>query len=110
MKYAVLIDGGFLKRKLGSRTERITVSRIRTFLNQLSAHPILAEEQLHRIYWYDAPPLESAARRPLRGGSINFGASQLAQASRKLLHALERLPYVSVRLGELVFRGWRVRH
>jgi uncharacterized LabA/DUF88 family protein len=108
MKYAVLIDGGFLRRKLGSRTTRTTLAKVSTFLCQLRSHPALANEHLHRIYWYDAPPLESTAQRPLRGGHVNFGASPLALASRELLHGLERLPYVSMRRGELIFRGWRV--
>jgi hypothetical protein len=68
MKYAVLIDGGFIKRKLGSHAEPTTLAQIISFLDRLKSHSALARSSLHRIYWYDAPPLESSARRPLKGG------------------------------------------
>ena len=109
MKYAVLIDGGFIRRKLGSRAEPTSLAQITTFLSQLKSHPALVRKSLHRIYWYDAPPLESCAKRPLKGGRVNFGATSLAQTSRALFLGLSILPHVSVRRGELVCRGWRVR-
>jgi uncharacterized LabA/DUF88 family protein len=109
MKYAVLIDGGFIRRKLGSRAEPTSLAQVISFLARLKAHPALACMKLHRVYWYDAPPLESSARRPLRGGRVNFKATHLAQTTRALLHGLRTLPHVSMRSGELVFRGWRVR-
>jgi len=110
MKYAVLIDGGFLKRKLGSPREPMTLSHVEAFLGRLRAHPVLAFAQLHRIYWYDAHPLEGTAQRPLNGGRVDFGATALARESQKLFQGLCALPYVSVRRGELVLRGWRIRH
>ena len=65
--------------------------------------------RLHRVYWYDAPPLASRITKPLLGGTINLGATSLARTNGKLLEALCELPYVSVRRGDLVFRGWKVR-
>jgi uncharacterized LabA/DUF88 family protein len=109
MKYAVLIDGGFIRRKLGSRAEPTTLAQIISFLDGLKSHPALAHSSLHRIYWYDAPPLESSARRPLKGGRVDFSRTTLAENSRALMHGLSALPHVSLRRGELVFRGWRVR-
>jgi uncharacterized LabA/DUF88 family protein len=109
MKYAVLIDGGFIRRKLGSRAEPTTLAQIISFLDGLKSHPALAHSSLHRIYWYDAPPLESSARRPLKGGRVDFSRTTLAENSRALMHGLSALLHVSLRRGELVFRGWRVR-
>ncbi len=109
MKYAVLIDGGFIKRKLGSHAEPMTLAQVTVFIDRLKAHAALEGMVLHRIYWYDAPPLESSAKRPLKGGRVDFGATSLAQTNRALFSKLCTLPHVSVRRGELVFRGWRVR-
>jgi NYN domain-containing protein len=109
MKYAVLIDGGFVKRKLGSRIAPVTVSDVTRFLERLKAHPTLESLQLHRIYWYDALPLLGSAVRPLRGGGVDFARTAMAEANRELLSQLCALPYVSVRRGDLVFRGWKVR-
>jgi uncharacterized LabA/DUF88 family protein len=109
MKYAVLIDGGFVRRKLSTPTAPIGIASVTRFLNELSAHPALSMGTLHRIYWYDAPPLESSTQRPLRGGRVNFATTPQAQSSRALFSALETVPHMSVRRGDLVFRGWRVR-
>jgi uncharacterized LabA/DUF88 family protein len=87
----------------------MTATEVFRFLDRLKAHPALANLALHRIYWYDAQPLESSARRPLRGGRVNFGATRQALNSKVLLRDLCGLPNVSIRRGELVFRGWRIR-
>lgn len=110
MKYAVLIDGGFVKRKLGSRATPTTIADVIRFLERLKVHPSLANLQLHRIYWYDALPLQGSAMRPLRGGYVDFGRTTMAEVNRELLSQLGALPYVSVRRGDLVLRGWKVRN
>ena len=110
MKYAILIDAGFLKRKLGSHSAPLGIGGVHTFLAVLRSQEALADMRLHRVYWYDAPPLESRVAKPLLGGRINFGATALARANTALLAELREVPYVSVRRGDLVFRGWKVRH
>jgi hypothetical protein len=75
MKYAILIDAGFLKRKLGSHSEPLDIGGVHAFLAALRAQEALADMRLHRVYWYDAPPLESRVAKPLLGGRINFGAT-----------------------------------
>ena len=109
MKYAILIDAGFLKRKLGSHSEPLDIGGVHAFLAVLRAQEVLADMRLHRVHWYDAPPLESRVAKPLLGGRINFGATALARANTALLAELCEVPYVSVRRGDLVFRGWKVR-
>ncbi len=109
MKYAILIDAGFIKRELGSQAEPLDAVGVRGFLASLRAHETLAAMSLHRVYWYDAPPLESRVAKPLLGGKINFGATALARSNATLLAELCQVPYVSVRRGDLAFRGWKVR-
>ena len=109
MKYAILIDAGFLKRKLGSQAEPLCVNGVCSFLSAMRAHDTLAGMNLHRVYWYDAPPLDSRVEKPLQGGKVNFGATSLARINAELLAALCEIPYVSIRRGDLVFRGWKVR-
>ncbi|HWM68270.1 MAG TPA: NYN domain-containing protein [Steroidobacteraceae bacterium] len=109
MKYAILIDAGFIKRKLGSQTQPLDAAGVCAFLASLRAHEALAAMSLHRVYWYDAPPLESRVAKPLLGGRLNFGATALARSNAALLAELCQVPFVSVRRGDLVFRGWKVR-
>lgn len=109
MKYAILIDAGFLKRKLGSQAQPLDVNGVCAFLNVLREHEALAGMSRYRVYWYDAPPLDTRVAKPLQGGKVNFGATSLARTNAELLAALCEVPYVSVRRGDFVFRGWKVR-
>lgn len=99
MRYAILIDAGFLKRKLGSQAEPLDIHRVCEFLGALRTHEALAGKGLYRVYWYDAPPLDSRVTKPLLGGTINLGATSLARTNAALLADLCEVPYVSVRLG-----------
>src|SRR5215475_8289288 len=61
-KYAVLVDGGFIKRKLQERHRHFpTVAEIQTEVNRIKAHPLLAALSLLRVYFYDAPPASGVA-------------------------------------------------
>ncbi len=107
--YVILVDGGFLKRKLGSRQSPLDVHVFKHFIDELGNHEYLKKLNLYRIYYYDAPPLEGSQQRPLQGGLQDFGNSALAGINKRLLHGLGHFPRLELRLGELVFRGWQVR-
>jgi hypothetical protein len=99
-RYAVLIDAGFLKRKLGSREDPVDAQRAADFIARLCSHERLATLALHRIYYYDAPPLEAKIPKPLNGGRINFGATDLAKTNKALL--VQRVGAEDDLLGQLV--------
>ena len=51
-KYAVLVDGGFIKRKLQSRHQHFpTVTEIQTEVNRIKAHALLSGQTLLRVYF-----------------------------------------------------------
>ncbi len=96
MKYAVLIDGGFIRRKLGNQEHPMTFEGVTDVLQQSSsATKHFPVATLHRIYWYDAPPLDRIAQcAALRGGRVDFGATALARASRALFRKLSKIPHL----------------
>ena len=104
--YAVLIDAGFLKRKLGSREEPLNAANVRDFVDRLTVLPDLANHRLHRVYFYDAPPLKSQQKKPLAGGSVEFANTALARNNQRLHQELRGVPFVALRMGDLRFRGW----
>jgi uncharacterized LabA/DUF88 family protein len=106
--YAILIDGGFAKRKIGTAKEPATAAAFASLITKLQAHPALAGMRLHRVYYYDSMPLESAHKKPLEGGTVEFGASPIAERSRNLFDHLAQQPFMALRLGELAFQGWSV--
>ena len=105
-RYAVLIDAGFLKRKLESREYPLTADTVRDFVGTLHAHEVLQDIHLHSVYFYDAPPLRSVERKPLSGGSVRFAETELVLNNQRLHAELRNVPFVALRMGDLRFRGW----
>ena len=107
--YAILIDGGFAKRKLGSAKSPATAESFLRLVQQLQSMPPLDAMRLHRVYYYDSNPLESAHDKPLGGGSIQFGNTHVTTQSKQLFAQLAQQPFMALRLGELSFEGWVVQ-
>jgi len=105
----MLLDGGFVKYKLGSAKTQADSASISKFVGQVSALPILAGMRLHRIYFYDSRPLEISEAKPLGGGTIDFGATDAAARNKSLHSTLVREPFFALRFGELYLEGWRLR-
>lgn len=105
--YAMLLDGGFVKHKLG--TKKSDAATISKFATQVSALPILNGMRLHRIYFYDSKPLEISEEKPLGGGTVNFGATDTAARNKSLHSTLAREPFFALRFGELYLEGWKVK-
>lgn len=102
-------DGGFLRYKLSKPNAPVDANAIRAFTSQVSALPCLRGMRLHRIYFYDSRPLETAENKPLGGGKIDFGATVAAARNRILQSALMQEPFLALRFGELHMEGWRLR-
>lgn len=56
---------------------------------------------LYRIFFYDAPPFEGRANRPVSGTQINFKQTDQAIFRRDLFEELRKTRDVALRLGEL---------
>lgn len=56
LSYAILLDGGFLRVKLGRLRARVDAAAISSFAGWVSALPCLSGMRLHRIYFYDSKP------------------------------------------------------
>ena len=63
-KFAILIDAGFIKRKLSSREKPVTAQRVVEFTEKIIKRPELTEHALHRIYYYDAEPMKGTNPNP----------------------------------------------
>jgi uncharacterized LabA/DUF88 family protein len=109
ISYAILLDGGFIRRKLGSSKKPADAETVIRFVTSVQRLPCVARMRLHRIYLYDANPIEGDATIPLGGGKINFGASDVAARNKRMQAALKREPFFALRFGELVHDGWNLR-
>ena len=107
--YAILIDGGFIKHKLGNSRQPMDANRVAQFVIALQNLPELSKKHLHRVYFYDAHPLAESQPKPLSNEVVEFGKSPLFSRSKKLYSELTRLPFMALRMGEVSFSGWQVK-
>jgi uncharacterized LabA/DUF88 family protein len=108
-RYAVLIDGGFMKKAFGSAAQPLNGARVENFLAWLCSHRVFEGSSLYRSYFYDASPLDSTKAIPLGGGNYNFKDTPSYRNNATLHQELKRVPNVAIRMGELVFRGWSLK-
>ena len=99
---------------LGSQAHPLTPTQVVQFTNILGNRPELTGAKLHRIYYYDAEPLQGKRPKPLTGGSgkwtrYDFSATPTFENNVHLLNTLKRENHFAVRLGEVHFRGWLVK-
>lgn len=109
ISYAILLDGGFVRHKLGSGKLPADSASIIRFVTSVQRLPCVARMRLHRIYFYDAKPIEDEAKVPLGGGKIDFGATDVAARNKSIQKALQREPFYALRYGELGHDGWHLR-
>lgn len=108
LKYAVLIDAGFVKRKIGTAKVPASSASYENFLDDLKKSTCLQGMLLHRIYIYDANPLDQKVSNPLSGASVDFASTPQFSHFKTVLADLKKIPFVSLRLGDLVQRGWKI--
>lgn len=108
--YAILIDGGFVKRQIRGSTGSMISASIRDLIHSFSKLEALQFMKLHRVYYYDSMPLDTSHQKPLGGELIEFGNSPIALQARKLFEELHLIPFVALRLGELSFNGWKIKN
>jgi uncharacterized protein (TIGR00288 family) len=106
--FAILIDAGFAKSKLGSATNPVEAADFQALVEKIRAHELLADKYLYRVYYYDAPPFSKTKNRPLNGGPHAFGSDPLTIHNFKLLRELKTIDYFALRMGEVRFRGWEL--
>lgn len=124
-KVAILIDGGYLLKRLPAVRPDIAITDtesvaksieqlVRGHLNQLneihqSPHHL---QLLYRCFYYDAKPYDQKAHKPVSGRPFDYAKSQQAQFRNDLFECLRRRPNFAVRLGEVRLnkdRGWMLR-
>lgn len=108
-KVVLLLDGGFVKKKIQGKTKTFPKdSDVIALCNAIMGKPRLQGKELFRVYYYDAPPLDGTAVNPLDGTQVDFSATSQAAQNRALIDSLELQPDFAVRRGSLVQSGWKL--
>ncbi len=109
MRHALLLDGGFVIKKLQNANHRFpTADEIEELCHSINTSDYLAESRLLRIYFYHARPASEELRNPIDQSALNLSQTSIYRAHEQLIDTLELRPNFAVRLGETVANGWAV--
>lgn len=101
-RYAILLDGGFLKKKLFDQLKRHpTADDIVKKSEALQKLPEVAEHELLRIYYYDAYPAAEKLKMPVSRGAYNTGETERFRQSESLFRQLILMPNFALRMGQV---------
>lgn len=108
-RYAILLDGGFVIKKLEVANHRFPVATdVELLCQNLRKKPELQKLDLLRIYFYHAQPEKDVLTNPIDKSQLNLGATKIYSNHESLLDTLELKPDFAVRLGETVTHEWRL--
>lgn len=110
--YAILLDGGFLTKKLHAKLERhAAADDIVAECDRLQAIPAVEGYELLRVYYYDAPPSSETLPKPVSRQAHSLGSTERFRTAQSLYDQLELKPHFALRMGETVLSpaGWRIK-
>lgn len=100
-RYAILLDGGFVTKKLQERLgEPAKADDIVNLCEEISAHEQLKHYELLRTYFYDAPPSKESVDRPISADRYLLAETERAKHAQSLYDQLELKPGFALRMGE----------
>lgn len=111
--YAILVDGGYLTKKLHQRNNRAaTADDVFAECERLSGIPEVQEYELLRIYYYDAYPSSESAPMPVSGEAHALGETERFRRSQQLFDALIMKPHMALRMGSVSLspQKWKLKH
>lgn len=105
IKTAILIDGGWMALGLSKLLKVKYATAQQVYNNAISV--LNPDEELYRMFYYDANPYEGEQENPISRLKIDFFASPSCEGRKRFFRDLNALPQVALRLGNLKFRGWK---
>lgn len=110
-RYAVLLDGGFVIKKLCQRSSPMvfpTADDIEALSTSIARHACVADQTLLRIYFYHANPAAGVLKNPIDGSTVDLSKTETFKQNESLLDTLELRPDFALRLGDLSTHAWRL--
>jgi uncharacterized LabA/DUF88 family protein len=109
-RHAILLDGGFVLKRLRGRLGRpAEAADVHAECGRIGQHPVLAESELLRLFFYDAPPAIGRITNPFDGKSQDLALTPQHFRAQALHDRLEMMPDTALRMGETALRGWHIR-
>lgn len=104
VKTAVLVDGGFYRRRAyyycGEKTPEERAEELYSYCMRL-LHDRKEHRHLYRIFYYDCPPIAKSVYNPITKKSVDLGKSSEYQWTLDFFQQLRCKRKVALRLGRL---------
>ena len=106
MRTAILVDGGFYRKRAkylwGKKTPEKRAAELWAYCSAHLKHEQKFDDRsLYRIFYYDCPPLGKTVYHPLLQRGIDFRHSETFSWTEKFFDELRKQRKVALRLGEL---------
>lgn len=106
MKTAILVDGGFYRKRArhlwGKKTPEKRAAELWAYCSAHLKHEKKFDDRsLYRIFYYDCPPLGKTVYHPLLQRGIDFRHSETFSWTEQFFDELRKQRKVALRLGEL---------
>lgn len=110
--YAILLDGGFLTKKLFAKHGRdATADDVVAECDRLRALDLVKDYELLRIYYYDSYPASGKVAQPVSKTDFNLSTTDRYRKSQALFDTLILKPNFALRMGEVILSPdqWRIK-
>ncbi len=106
MKTAILIDGGFYRKRAsklwGHKTPEARADELYNYcMAHLNDGQKYEKRELYRIFYYDCPPTEKKVFHPLLNRTVDFGKNDTYGWTLSFFEQLKKKRKVALRYGEL---------
>lgn len=104
VKTAILVDGGFYRRRAQNMIGEVTPAERAEELNSYCMKHISYKNNvcsLYRIFYYDCPPMSKKLYRPFLKKEIDYSKTELYAWMNSFLEELKKRRKFAIRLGKL---------
>lgn len=114
-RFALLLDGGFVTKKLFTRLESnqrvVMADHVVDLTTELINQPALTDYELLRIHFYDAYPSRETIKLPISGLPIELAKTERFRNAQALYDGLIHKPRFALRMGETIITPaqWRLK-
>ena len=105
VKTAILVDGGFYRRRaqtvLGEKTAAERAKELNDYCRKHLKRDTYETQQLYKIFYYDCPPTNKKIYHPLLQRDIDLGKTELYTWTKEFFEQLKKQRKFALRLGKL---------
>lgn len=110
METAVMIDGGFLRKKYHAAfKENISALKIKDFVGKIIEKSGCCGTNAYRVYFYDCKPCDAKTSYPVSKKALDLSKTPQYKESLNLINEIRGLDFFAFREGQLSFSGWKLK-